>query len=134
MGVILEKSTVKVAESKEGLELFDHMGGRPICDGGEFSWVHLEVTFCDNDAKVFDRCLCKHALFWFEVKIMVSEACKDFMGKFVKMSWVVRKYQDVVQVNYNMSFINHVCKNVIHERLEGGWGIAESKGHHCWLK
>ena len=35
-------------------------------------------------------------LFWFEVKIMILEACKDFMGKFIKVNWVVREYQDVV--------------------------------------
>ena len=129
MGVILEKLMVKVAESKEGLELFDHPGCRPMCDGSEFGWVHLEASFCNNDAEVFDRCLCKHALFWFEVQIMILEACKDFMGKFVKVSRVIGKYQDVIQVNYDMSFINHVSKNIVHEHLEGSWGIAESKGH-----
>ena len=65
---------------------------------------------------------------------MILEAFKDFMGKFVKVRRVIGKYQDVIQVHHNMSFIDHVGENIVHECLESGWGIAKSKGHDCWFK
>src|SRR6266404_5320139 len=44
------------------------------------------------------------------------------------------KDEDIIKVNNNMALIKEVFKNVIHEGLEGGWGIAEAKGHDEWFK
>ena len=37
----------------------------------------------------------------------------------------------VVHVDLEPFFRYHVCKDMIHERLEGGWGIAKPEKHDC---
>ena len=41
----------------------------------------------------------------------------------------VRKDQDVVQVDNHMSFVHQILEDVVHEVLECGRSIAETKGH-----
>ena len=39
--------------------------------------------------------------------------------------------EKVVHVDDKLSFHDHIVKRVIHETLEGGGGIGETKEHHC---
>ena len=39
--------------------------------------------------------------------------------------------EEVVHVNDKPSFSDHIAKRVIHEVLESGGGIGETKEHHC---
>ena len=42
--------------------------------------------------------------------------------------------KEVVHVDAEPSFCNHVSEGVIHELLECRWGVGESKEHHSWFK
>ena len=43
-GVIFDKATVEVAESKKGLNLLDIVRDRPVRDSREFFRIHCDVT------------------------------------------------------------------------------------------
>ena len=45
-----------------------------------------------------------------------------------------RVNEEVVHVNDKPSFRNHIAKRVIHEALESGGGIGETKEHYCRFK
>ena len=40
----------------------------------------------------------------------------------------------IVHVDFKPSFGDHVSKDVVHKRLERGWGIAEPEEHNCGFK
>jgi hypothetical protein len=40
------------------------------------------------------------------------------------------KQEDVVEIDYEVAFVNEIGKDVVHERLECSGGIAEAKGHN----
>ena len=42
--------------------------------------------------------------------------------------------EEVIHVNDKPFFCNHVAKRVVHEALEGGGGISETKEHHGWFE
>jgi hypothetical protein len=54
MGKVFDKSMIEVAESKEGLNLFDCMRSRPCSDSCKFGKVHLDLTIVDDNSKVFN--------------------------------------------------------------------------------
>ena len=41
---------------------------------------------------------------------------------------------EVVHIDFKPMFSNHISKDVVHKRLERGWGIAEPKEHNCGFK
>ena len=47
--------------------------------------------------------------------------------------WVGGMNEEIIHVNDKPSFCNHVMKGVIHEVLESGRGIGETKEHHGWF-
>ena len=47
------------------------------------------------------------------------------------MSGSVRRIdKEVIHVDNEPSFCDHIAKGIIHEVLEGGRGISETKEHH----
>jgi hypothetical protein len=38
---------------------------------------------------------------------------------------------EIIYINFEPSLSDHVGKNAVHERLEGGRAIAESEEHYC---
>ena len=39
--------------------------------------------------------------------------------------------EEIIHVDNEPSFGNHIAKGVIHETLEGGGGVGKSEEHHC---
>ena len=44
--------------------------------------------------------------------------------------WIRGVNEKVIHLNDEPFFCDHVMKEVIHEALEGGGGISETKEHH----
>ena len=42
--------------------------------------------------------------------------------------------EEIIHIDDEPSFSNHIAKGVVHETLEGSGGIGESKEHHGWFK
>lgn len=76
----MDKSSVKVAKSKKGLDLFNSGWGRPLGHAMTFSEVHMYLAMFNDDAKVFNRGLIKGALFRLEIKVILLEALEYFMS------------------------------------------------------
>ena len=53
------------------------------------------------------------------------------MGSFSMGFWVRRSDEEVIHVDDKLSFSNHVSEGVVHESLECGGGVAETKEYHC---
>ena len=47
-----------------------------------------------------------------------------------KGSLIWREDENIVHINDDDTFINHIRKDVIHHGLKGGWGIAHPKEHY----
>ena len=47
---------------------------------------------------------------------------------------VGRVDEEIIHVNDEPSFCDHVMKGIIHEVLEGGRGITETEEHYGWFK
>ena len=58
-----------------------------------------------------------------------AESGKDFPDVGRVLLWIVRVYQDIIQV-YDYGDVNHIGEDVIHEPLETRQGIDEPLGHH----
>ena len=57
------------------------------------------------------------------------ESGKDFLDVGQVLLWIVRVYQDIIQV-YDYGDVNHIGEDVVHEPLEPCRGIGEPLGHH----
>ena len=57
--VTLNEVAVKVAEPEEGLEVFDVFWGGPFCNARNFSRVHMDLAFSNDNTKVFNGSLIK---------------------------------------------------------------------------
>ena len=69
-----------------------------------------------------------------QVEVKFSHVLEDTTGLLFMSFWVRGGDEEVVHVGDEPSFSNHVSKRVIHELLECGRGIAETKKHDCWFK
>jgi hypothetical protein len=75
--VVLNETSVEVAEAEEGLEVFEFSGAGPIRDSEDFGRVHLDTTVGNNYPEILNRGLIEEAFFRFKVEVMSVEACKD---------------------------------------------------------
>ena len=65
---------------------------------------------------------------------MFLKPSQDTLGTFVvKFEIVLGMYANVVHVYLEPSLSKHVIEDLIHESLEGQWGVAEPKKHDEWF-
>ena len=70
MGVVPDKSLIKVGESNELLDLLFRLGCWPVHYPHNLNWIHLYFPFGDDKSEVFNALLLKFTLVWFEVQLM----------------------------------------------------------------
>ena len=83
-GVMFYKTVIEVAKTKKRLKVFEFLWDRPMGDARNFGRVHFNVSFRDDDTKVFNGGFIKEAFFGFEVEIVFGKARKNIMGKCMK--------------------------------------------------
>ena len=59
---------------------------------------------------------------------------EDVSGVFVMGFFIQGENEEIVHVDDEPSFGDHVPEGVIHEVLECGWGVGKPKEHDCWLE
>ena len=134
IGVVGDESTVEVGEPKERADIF-HLGWcGPICDAIEFDGVHGQLAGFHDHAKVFYLVGGEFTLFEFQVKVEFSHLLQDVFGAFFVKGRVGGVDEKIIHVDNEPSFGNHITEGVVHEPLEGGGGVGESKKHHCGFK
>ena len=65
--VVVDESAIKVAEAKEGLDLFDFGRTWPFSNALDFGGIHADVSIVNNNAKVFNGSLIKRAFLGLEI-------------------------------------------------------------------
>ena len=88
----------------------------------------------DDDPEVINGSLVERAFLRLEVEVIFGKARKNFMGKFMEVGKIVVEHENVVQVDYEVLLIDKVIEDRVHERLKGGWGIAEAESHDKGFK
>jgi len=124
VGVVWDESTVEVGKAKEGAYVLNLSWGWPLGDAIEFDWVHGQLTGFDNHSEVFYLICGEFAFLKFEVQIEFSHALEDTFGAFLMSSRVGGEDKEVVHVDDEPSFCDHVSEGVVHEPLEGGGGVG----------
>ena len=76
----------------------------------------------------------KGTFLWLEVEVIFGKASEYFVSECMEVLEVTMKQEDVVKVNYKVSFIYKVAEDVVHKGLKGCRGIAESKCHDKGFK
>src|ERR1700733_9320867 len=71
-GEVLNKLSIKIAETQESLDMLDSTWNRPICNALDLSRVHTYLSFRNDDAEVFNRRLHERALSGFKYKSCFS--------------------------------------------------------------
>ena len=130
----MDEAAVKVAKSQERLDFLDFCGGWPVCNTFHFRRVHSDVSLRDEDSEIFDGGLIKGALLWFEVQIVLGKALEDFVREGVEFVQSKVKEKYIIEVDDEVSAINQVTKNSVHEGLKGCRGITKAKGHNKGFK
>ena len=69
---VLDKLCIEVAQSEEGLQLFDISGLRPLGNSIYFGWVHRDCGVFDDMAKVLQFVESESALCTLGFKLMLT--------------------------------------------------------------
>src|SRR5882672_412456 len=116
-GISVNETTVEVGKTKEGLNVLDFSGFRPILDyldfvlghGEAFGRQHISEVFAGSDVELAFVCTGK--------KSVGVESAKYFSDVSLVSSNVVRVDEDVVQIDDDND-VNHVREDVVHKPLE----------------
>jgi hypothetical protein len=81
----------------------------------------------DHKSEVFDFFFFKFTFFWSKVKIMFFQMFEDFVDNFTMDGQVVTPDKDVIQIHSHLAFSDEVGKDAVHEGLEGGRQVGETK-------
>ena len=68
------------------------------------------------------------------MKIQFHHALEDVFGLFTVSVLVRRENEEVVHIDDEPSFGNHISKGIIHELLERCGRIGKSEEHYCWFE
>ena len=134
IGVIGDEASVEIGEAKERADIF-HLGGSwPIGDPIEFNWVHGQLTRLDDHAEVFNLVGGEFTLFELQMKVELSHTLQDMFSAFFMEGGVGGIDEEIIHIDNQPSFSNHVAEGVVHESLEGSGGIGEAKEHYGGFK
>ena len=132
--IVGNEPTVEVGKAKEGSYILDFSWGWPGGDAIEFDWVHSKLTGFHDHSKVFYLRDIKLAFLKLQVEVEFSRVLEDVMGLFFMGLWVGGGDKEVVHIDDEPSFSDHVSKRVVHESLKCGGRVAEAEKHDVGLK
>src|SRR4051794_9740289 len=76
-GVSLNKASVEVCQSKEGLYFLDSLGLRPLKYRLYFGFVHLSSFWSEGVSQEVDCCDVKFTFLWLDVKPCLVQCFQD---------------------------------------------------------
>ena len=135
VGKIWDEFPVKVCKPGERLDSLDGGGGFPLFYGFQLLPVHLDFPLSDDHAQKFHTRGIKYAFQEFDRQSMFSKLLKYMSSSFMMEGYVVFSVDaKVVHVDFQPFLFQHVSKDVIHECLKCGGGIAEPEEHDSGFK
>ena len=132
--VVRDELMVEVGKAKEGLYVLDFGRGWPGCDAIKLYWAHSKLTGCHDHPEIFDFRDIKLAFFKFQMEVQLGYVLKDTMGLFSMGCWVRGGDEEVIHIDDEPSFSDHVSEGIIYELLECGRRVTQVKEYDCWLK
>ena len=121
--IMMNKISIKIGETKERLNLFNGSGKRPVGDGGEFLWVHLETLGRDEKSEIFDMSLGE---FTFRSICKKIGGTKTFEDLFNEERVVLTRFgenKNIINIS-NAGNVENVMEGILDERLKGSRGIG----------
>ena len=119
-----DEAPVEVDEAQELLDTPLVAWGPPLSDDGDLGQVGPDLPLPDDDTQVIDRGLLEGALLLLEAEPMLLQSRQDPVHQPSVLEWVVGEYEDVVQVDRDVSLVDQVPQDVVHHGLEGGRAVC----------
>jgi hypothetical protein len=66
--IIPDKVVIEVSKPQECADIFEVVGGFPVLDSGNLSWIHVDSFCADDETQIFDFLVMELTLLWFEVQ------------------------------------------------------------------
>jgi len=132
--IVGNESSVEIGKAKERAYVFYFCGGWPFGDSVKFDGVHSELTRFDDHSKVVYFTGGEFTLLEFEVEIQLGHSLEDSFGVFFMVSGVRGEDEEVVHIDNEPTFCDHISKGVVHKSLESGRGVGEAKEHDGWFE
>ena len=130
IGVVGDEASVEIGEAKERANVF-HLGwGRPACDPIKFDWIHGQLAGFDDHAKIFNLVSGELAFFELQMKVEFCHVLENALRTFLVEGGVRGVDEEIIHVDNEPSFSNHIVKGVVHESLKGGRGVGKSEEHY----
>ena len=95
-------------------------GDSPIPYCLDLLWISLDHPPSNDESEVSYFFFFKEAFGFLEVEVVFSKPLQHLMSQPSVLLEVIGEYEDVVEINNDMSPIYEVSKEVIHHSLEGG--------------
>jgi hypothetical protein len=127
-----DKTTVVIANAKEGLQFFQCLGDGPGLDGLDLLGVGSNALIRDDVAEVGHRGFKELALGDFAIELVLPQEGEDLSNMLAVVLVVLAEDENVVNVHYDR-LIEEGPEDVLDQGLKGGGGIRETKGHHLIL-
>jgi len=129
----VDELAIEICKAKKRLNVFNFARFRPILDDLDFGGVHQQASRRKYITKIFDGIGMESAFLCSSVKSIFLETSEYLSDMFAMKFRIVGIDENVIKVNYYAN-VEHVGEDVIHEPLEGGWSICESKWHYLPFK
>ena len=65
-----------------------------------------------------------------KIQVVVCETLENFMDNLSMRCQVVAPYEDVIEINSDLSFSYEVCKDGVYESLKSGRRVGETDEHN----
>ena len=128
--VFQNETLIEIGKAQERLDIFDLSGFRPILNDLDFARGHSEATQRKYIAHILNSRDMEETLISTGVEVMLLEASENFSDMALVFFLGVRVDEYVVEV-HQYTNIKQVAEDVIHEVLESGGCIGESKRHYA---
>ena len=109
-GVVGDELMVEVGKAKERSYVFDFSEGWPSGNTVKLDRVHGKLSGLQNHYKVFDFGDVELAFLKLQVKVQFSHALEDMMGSFFMGRRVRGGDEEVVHIDDELSFGDHVLE------------------------
>jgi len=120
VGVVGDKPTVEVGKAEEGAYIFDFGGSWPFGNSVKLAWF-------DDHSEVFYLVCGEFTFLEFEMQVKFGHTLENTFGAFFMCLSIRGENKEVVHVDDEPSFGDHVSEGVIHEPLESGRELVRPK-------
>jgi hypothetical protein len=125
---------IEVSEAQERLHFLLCHGGWLLCHSCYLDWVHMNLTFGNDQAEVLNGGFFKFALVMPKEKFVLAKSLEHDLRNSSVLFDRFHEYEDIVEVDTNYAFHNEILKDGIHHGLKGRGGVCESEKHHQRLE